>query len=323
MNNNKFFFNKETLKYSVIEKSYKKIFYKWTLYFFASILIAFVYYIVFSTFFDTPKELELKREKNELASYYSVLLGRIENSELVLKDIQQRDDNIYRTIFAKEPIPVDVRLFGIGGTNMYTELERFSNSDIVIKTTKALDMLSKKLYVQSKSFDEIVKLAKSKEDMLRSIPAIQPVSNKDLKRMASPFGIRIHPFYKVAKMHYGMDFTAPTGTEIYATGDATVLDVQKSERGYGNNVILNHGFGYETLYAHCAKILVRKGQKIKRGQVIALVGSTGMSLAPHLHYEVHVNGKPVDPINFYFNDLSPQQYDDMIQLASTSGQTFD
>lgn len=323
MGKEKFFFNIETLHYSIVKKSYVKIFFKLVYYFFASLFLACVYYIVFSTFFDTPRELELKREKDQLSSYYSVLLGRLENIEIVMKDIQQRDDNIYRTIFAKEPISSDIRLFGTGGSNMYSELEDFSNSDIVLKTTKTLDLLSKKIYIQSKSFDEIINLAKSKEQLLRSVPAIQPVSNKDLKRLASPFGYRIHPFYKVTKMHYGMDFTAPTGTEIYATGDAVVENVENSQRGYGNNIILNHDFGYKTLYAHCAKIIVKEGQIVKRGQVIGFVGSTGMSLAPHLHYEVRVNNKPVDPINYYFNDLKPEEYENMIQLASTSGQAFD
>ena len=240
-----------------------------------------------------------------------------------MEDLQERDDNIYRVIFEAEPIPSTVREAGIGGVDRYSELEGLSNGDIVIETAKKLDLIAKKAYIQSKSLDELENLAKRKEDMLRSIPAIQPISNSDLKRIASSFGMRIHPFYKVPKMHTGMDFTAPTGTDIYATGDGVVQKVDYSQRGYGNHVVIDHGFGYATLYAHMHSISVRPGQKVKRGSVIGQVGNTGMSVAPHLHYEVHKAGKQINPINYFFNDLTPEEYEKVIELSSLPTQSFD
>jgi murein DD-endopeptidase MepM/ murein hydrolase activator NlpD len=211
----------------------------------------------------------------------------------------------------------------MGGVDRYSELEGHTNSQIVIETAKRLDKLAKQVYIQSKSFDEVIEMARRKEEMIANIPAIQPVSNKDLRRVASPFGVRIHPFYKVLKMHTGMDFTAPIGTEIYATGNGIISDVIHSSRGYGNTIIIDHGYSYKTLYAHLSKTLVKPGQKVKRGDVIGLVGSTGMSMAPHLHYEVRKHDEPINPINFYFNDLTPEEYDKIIELASQSGQSLD
>ena len=212
---------------------------------------------------------------------------------------------------------------GIGGVNRYEELEGYDYSDIVIETSMRLDKILKKVYVQSKSFDDLITMAEEKEEMLRAIPAIQPISNKDLKRTASGWGYRIHPIYKIRKFHYGMDFTAPTGTEIYSTGDGTIVSLKSSKRGLGNHIIIDHGYGYTTIYAHMSRFNVRQGQKVKRGDVIGYVGSTGLSTAPHLHYEVKLNGKNVDPANYYFNDLSPDEYERMIELAMKSGQSFD
>ncbi|MCT4639631.1 MAG: M23 family metallopeptidase [Bacteroidales bacterium] len=319
----KYKFNKDTLNYDeVVVSKWKRVFRLLT-YVSASIFIAFIYYIIYSSFFDTPKERELKRECEMLTSYYQTLNKKFDRVDNVLKDIQQRDDNIYRSIYATEPIPWEKRVAGIGGASRNSELDALPNSDLVKNTSDRLDDIARRLYVQSRSFDEIISLVKNKEDMLRSIPAIQPISNRDLKRVASPFGMRIHPFYKVPKEHHGMDFTASSGTEIFATGDGVIKTVDHSKRGYGNKVVINHGYNYSTLYAHMSKIIVRKGQKVKRGQVIGYVGSTGMSMAPHLHYEVRISNKPVDPINYYFNDLTPEQFDKMIQLAANSGQAFD
>ena len=243
--------------------------------------------------------------------------------EIVLDDIQQRDDNIYRTIFEADPIPKSIRKQGFGGVNRYKKFAGYSNSDIIISTTKKIDQLTKQLYLQSKSFDDIINLTKDKSKMLASIPAIQPVSNKQLSRMASGYGYRIHPIYKTRKMHAGMDFSAKTGTEIYATGDGVISKVRRSKRGYGNHVKINHGFGYETLYAHMSKYIVRKGQKVKRGEVIGYVGNTGTSVAPHLHYEVHKNKRKINPVNFYYNDLNPEEYEKMIEISLQSNQSFD
>ncbi len=319
----KYRFNPDSLSFDREIHTLTKKFWKGFYYFLASLVMSVLYYIVFSLFFDTPQERGLRRENQELILQFELLNKKFDHISVVLADIQQRDDNIYRTIFEAEPIATSIRNAGIGGVERYSELEDLSNSKIVIETTKRLDKLSKQVYIQSKSFDEIIGLAKRKEEMIANIPAIQPISNKDLTRVASPFGVRIHPFYKVLKMHTGMDFTAPTGTEVYATGNGVVADVVFSARGYGNTIIIDHGFGYKTLYAHLSKSLVHPGTKVKRGDVIGLVGNTGMSMAPHLHYEVRKNDEPINPINFYFNDLTPAEYEKIIELASQSGQSLD
>lgn len=323
MPKSKYRFNPESLSFVREHISIRKKIGRIATYLSASIVVAVIYYIIFSLFFDTPSERGLKREKEELLVHFELLNRRFEQVSAVMEDLQKRDDNIYRVIFEAEPIPSTVREAGIGGVDRYSELEGLSNGDIVIETAKKLDLIAKKAYIQSKSLDELENLAKRKEDMLRSIPAIQPISNNDLKRIASSFGMRIHPFYKVPKMHTGMDFTAPTGTDIYATGDGVVQKVDYSQRGYGNHVVIDHGFGYATLYAHMHSISVRPGQKVKRGSVIGQVGNTGMSVAPHLHYEVHKAGKQINPINYFFNDLTPEEYEKVIELSSLPTQSFD
>lgn len=323
MPKSKYKFNHETLSFIKVKASLKQKFLRGFTYLMSTIVITIVYYSIYTAFFDTPKERGLKREREELRLQFELLNGKYDQVEAVLKDIQQRDENIYRTIFEAEPIPISVRTGGIGGADRYSELENLSNSEIVIEAAKKLDKITKEIYIQTKSFDEIIDLAKNKEEMVKSIPAIQPISNKDLTRVASPFGVRIHPYYKVLKMHTGMDFTAPTGTEVYVTGDGVVVDVDHSKRGYGNTIIVDHGFGYKTLYAHLSQTLVNVGKKVKRGEVIGLVGNTGMSLAPHLHYEVRKQDEPINPVNFYFNDLTPEQYEKIIILAANSGQSLD
>lgn len=316
-------FNPESLSYVKVKRSTKQKVLNFLTYFIASIILALVYWVVFYSFFDSPKEKGLKRQISELKLNYELIQKDFENMEAVLHDLQERDDNIYRTIFETEPIHSSVREAGIGGANNYQNLEDMENAEIVINVKKNLDKIMKKIYVQSVSYDEVIELAKNKKDMLASIPAIQPISNKDLKRTASGWGYRIHPIYKIRKFHYGMDFTAPTGTEIYATGDGTVSKVRSQRRGYGNKVIIDHGFGYQTLYAHMHKFNVKVGQKVKRGDIIGKVGNTGLSTAPHLHYEVILNGKRVNPVNYYFEDLSSTEYERMIELSLRSGQTFD
>ena len=226
----------------------------------------------------------------------------------VLDDIESRDDNIYRVIFEAEPIAENIRKAGFGGINRYKKLEGFKSSELMKESSNKMDKILKQLYIQSKSFDEVMDMAMKKKEMLASIPAIQPVSNKDLKRMASGYGYRIDPHYKTRAFHAGMDFTAPRGTPIYATGDGVVTRADRKAKGYGNHVRIDHGYGYVTLYAHMYKIKVRPGQKVKRGDIIGLVGNTGKSVGPHCHYEVRKNGKPLNPVHFYFNDLTPEQY---------------
>ena len=319
----KYYYDTKTLSYKRIELSNIDKFKNFIIYFTTSAILAFFILLFFFQYFDSPKEKRLKNEIQNLTTQYQVINNNLQQIELVLDDIQKRDDNIYRTIFEADPIPISIRKQGFGGVNRYEKLSGYSNSDLIINTTKKVDQLTKQLYLQSKSFDEIINLAKNKSEMLASIPAIQPVSNKDLKRMASGYGYRIHPIYKTRKMHYGMDFSAKIGTEIYATGDGVVSKVKRSKRGYGNYVKINHGYGYETLYAHMSKYIVKKGQKVKRGEVIGYVGNTGISTAPHLHYEVRKDNKKINPVNFYYNDLTPEEYEKMLELSSQYNQSFD
>jgi len=319
----KYYYDTKTLSYKRIELSglnkLKHLFY----FLIGSAFTGLIMIIVFFQFFDSPKEKKLNREIDILTSQYEIVEDKLSQLDLVLDDIQNRDDNIYRVIFEAEPIPKSIRKAGYGGINRYQNLKGYSNSELIINTNEKIDQISKQLYIQSKSYDEIIELAKNKEDMLASLPAIQPVSNKNLSRIASGYGYRIHPIYKTRKLHAGMDFSAKSGTPIYATGDGKISEVKKSRRGYGNHVIIDHSYGYKTLYAHMTKYIVHKGQKVKRGEVIGYVGSTGTSVAPHLHYEVHKNGRKINPVNFYYNDLNPDEYEKMLEISSQNNQSFD
>lgn len=319
----KYRFNTRTLSYERVELTTKVKILRVLSFLLASTVFGILFFFLVNNYIDSPKEKMLKREKNQLLSQYELLNKRMDQVNEVLEDIQRRDDEIYRVIFEAEPIADNIRKAGFGGVNRYKQLEGFKNSELIVESAQKLDQISKQLYIQSKSYDEVYKMATSKEKMLASIPAIQPVANKDLKRMASGYGMRMHPIYKRRKMHTGMDFSAEQGTEIYATGDGVVAEVENSRRGYGNHVVLSHGYGYKTLYAHMTQYIVRRGEKVKRGQVIGYVGNTGTSVAPHLHYEVIKNGEKVNPVNFYFNDLTPEEYEKMIEFSSTPTQSFD
>ena len=323
MARSKYKFNPESLRFDKIQLSFRAKIFRFLSYLFASILLAITYYVVLIIFFDTPKEKILQRELNQMTLQYELMQKKLGRMNDVLSNLEETDDNIYRTIFEVEPIPGSIREAGIGGINRYSELEGFENDEIVIKTAKALDKIRKKMYIQSRSYDDLIELARNKEEMIASVPAIMPISNKDLKRTASGWGMRMHPIYKIPIFHYGLDFTAPRGTEIYATGDGKILSVRRSKRGYGNHIVIDHGYGFETLYGHMTSFNVKKGQKVKRGDVIGFVGSSGTSTAPHLHYEVHKNRKPVNPINYFYNDLTAEEYDRMIEISMKSGQTFD
>ena len=319
----KYYYDTKTLSYKRIELSglnkLKRLFF----FLIGSAFTGLIMVIIFFQFFDSPKEKRLNREIDVLTSQYEIVDDKLRQVELVLDDVQNRDDNIYRVIFEADPIPKSIRKAGYGGVNRYENLKGLNNSDLIINTSEKVDQISKQLYIQSKSFDDIIELAKNKSDMLAALPAIQPVSNKNLSRMASGYGPRIHPIYKTRKMHTGMDFSAKSGTPIYATGDGKISKVTRSRRGYGNHVIIDHGYGYKTLYAHMQKYAVKKGQKVKRGEVIGYVGSTGTSVAPHLHYEVHKDGRKINPVNFYFNDLNAEEYEKMLEISSQNNQSFD
>ena len=319
----KYKFNPESLSFDKVRLGIKDILVRFIAYFIGSVIIAFVYWLIFAAFFDSPKEKALEREIQQLGIQYELINREMANVEKVLEDLQKTDDNLYRTIFEAEPIPATLRQGGVGGINRYSNLEGFSNSKLVIETASRLDKIRKRVYMQSKSFDELILLAKRKEDMLKAIPAIMPISNDDLTRTASGYGLRIHPIYKITKFHSGMDFTAPSGTDVYATGDGVIAAVQSSQRGLGKHIVIDHGFGYSSIYAHLNGFNVRKGQKVHRGDVIGFVGNTGTSVANHLHYEIKLNGKNVDPVNYYFEDLSPAEYERMIEIASKTGQSFD
>jgi len=319
----KYKFNPDSLSFDKIRLGVKALSLRFLAFFIGSVIIALFYWIIFASFLDSPKEKALKREVEQMTIQYDLIHREMANIENVLEGLQKTDDNLYRTIFDAEPVPATLREGGAGGVNRYEALEGYSNSNLVIETSKRLDIIRKKVYVQSKSFDDLITLAKGKEDILRCIPAILPVANKDLIRTVSGYGLRIHPFYKITKFHYGMDFTAPSGTDVYATGDGVVVDVQLAQRGLGNHIIIDHGFGYTSIYGHLLSSTVTKGQKVKRGDVIGFVGSTGMSLAPHLHYEIKINDVNVDPVNYYFNDLTAEEYEKIIEIASKTGQSFD
>lgn len=319
----KYTYDSKTLSYKKISRNWKVRLKEISLFALVSSAFGLVFYLVADLWFESPKERRMKRELDNMVLQYDLMNGKLDQLADVLGDIEKRDDEIYRTIFEAGPIPNELRTAGFGGANRYKNLEGFNNSELLIDTRKKLDKIANRTYVQSKSFDDVVEMAREKEQMLASIPAIQPVANKDLKRMASGFGYRIHPIYKVRKMHWGMDFTAPTGTPIYATGDGKVTTQKNSRSGYGNHIIIDHGYGYETLYGHMSKVEARRGQIVKRGDIIGYVGSTGRSTAPHLHYEVIKDGRKINPVNFYFNDLSPEEYDRVLETSSHSNQSFD
>ena len=323
MKNPKYKFNPESLSFDKISLGVRDILLRTLAILIGSVMIAVVFNFLYGLFFDTPKEKALKREIEQLTLQYELIHREMANLEKVIEHLQETDDNLYRTIFGAEPIQPTQRQAGIGGVNRYDELEGYNNSRLVIETARRLDDIRKDVYVQSKSFDELILLSREKENMLRSIPAIIPISTKDLTRIASGFGLRIHPIYKISKFHAGMDFTAPIGTEVYSSGDGTIESLNSGLRGMGNYVVINHGFGYSSLYAHLDSYSVKPGQKVHRGDVIGYVGNTGLSIAPHLHYEIKLNGLNVDPVNYFFNDLSAAEYEKMIEIASKTGQSFD
>ncbi len=320
----KFYYDPKTLSYRRIETSFWVRARNFIIFILSAILAGFLFVVATEGIFESPKEKALRRDNEFLKLKMELINKDLDDLSLVLSEMQKRDDNIYRIIFEAEPIDKEIRKVGMAGANRYKDLEGFASTELVKSSVKKLDKLKKQTYIQSKSFDEVVALAKNKNKLLSSIPAIQPVANQDLTRLASGFGMRIHPVYKVRKLHSGIDFSAPTGTPIYATGDGKVIpDNGLGGSGYGNFVIISHGFGYHTLYAHMSKINVKIGQQVKRGDIIGFVGSTGTSTAPHLHYEVIKNGEKINPINFFYNDLSPEEYEQMIILSSQENQSFD
>ncbi|GAB4318794.1 MAG: M23 family metallopeptidase [Bacteroidales bacterium] len=316
-------FNKKSLQFEEVEVTFKTRLLKALSVVATGLVFAAVVIFLAYTFLDSPKEKMLKREIAQYELQLKLINDRLDKYESVLADLADRDDNIYRVIFEADPVPSSIREGGFGGADRYARLEGYKNSDLLVETMKRLDKIQNKLVVQSESFDQVYDMAINKNKMLACIPAIQPVNNKDLKRLSSYYGYRTDPIYKVRKFHPGIDFSAPVGTEIYATGDGVVKAIYNSRRGYGNHLVIDHGYGYETMYAHVHEFKVRKGEHVRRGQLIATVGNTGKSTAPHLHYEIWKDGKKVNPIYYFFNDLSPEQYELVLDMASRPTQTLD
>lgn len=320
----KYFYDSETLSYKKIErKKGRRIGYT-LIAIVGSFLAGFILLLIYLNLpqVETPKEKALQRELQNMTLQYGVLNKKMGQAQNVLSNVENRDNTIYRVYFEANPIPDAQRKAGFGGINRYKDLEGYDNSELIIETAKKMDILEKQIVVESKSLDEITKLAKKKEKLLAAIPAIMPVKNEDLKHMASGYGMRMHPILKILKMHNGMDFSSPIGTEVYATGDAVVKKASRGT-GFGNLIILNHGFGYQTYYAHLSGYNVKVGEHVKRGEVIGYVGNTGLSTGPHCHYEVHKNGQVINPINFYHGDLTAEEYSIMLEQSTLETQSLD
>ncbi|RKR15354.1 peptidase M23-like protein [Maribacter vaceletii] len=321
----KYYYDPDTLSYRKIEPKKSKRYRNISFFFLGSFLFGLLglIFLLNTNLINTPKELSLQREVKNYELQFELLDKKMEQIEDVLANIEDRDNNIYRLYFEANPIPEEQRRAGFGGINRYKSLEGFNNSDMVIATTKRLDVIKKQMAIQSKSLDEITILAEEKEKLLAAIPAIQPINNEDLTRMASGYGWRSDPFTKARKMHYGMDFTAPKGTPIYASGDGKIVRADNNSSGYGKHIRIDHGYGYLSLYAHLSQYNVKKGQKVKRGDLIGFVGSTGRSEAPHLHYEVWKEKDRINPINFYYGSLSPIEFENMLKFANQENQSLD
>lgn len=321
----KYYYDPEKLAFTKIKTKKGKKIGVVVLFLAAAGLFGFLCFVALlnTPFFETPKDRLQAREIEYMKIQYELLNRKTALIEEALNSVEERDNNLYRTYFNSTPIPEEQRKAGFGGVNRYKGLEGYNNSQLVEGTTKRLDVLAKELVIQSKSLDEIAKLAKDKEKLLAAIPAIQPVKNEDLRMMASGFGYRTDPFTKVRKFHAGMDFSARTGTPVYATGDGVVTIADARSSGYGNHIVIRHGFGYETLYGHLSRYKAKAGQRVKRGDVIGYVGSTGRSEAPHLHYEVHKNGPVVNPLNFYYGNISAKEYILISKLANQENQSLD
>ena len=321
----KYYYDSENLAYRKIKTKKRTKFAYAVLFLVASALFGVLSFVVLlnTPFFETPKDRLLTREIDNFKLQYAILNKKMDQIDEVLANIEDRDNNLYRVYFNTSPIPMEQRKAGFGGVNRYKQLEGYDNSELVVNTSKRVDMISKELVIQSKSLDEILKLAKEKNNLLAAIPAIQPVRNENLRQIASGFGYSSDLFTIVGKFHEGMDFSAKTGTPIYATGDGVVARADNTASGYGNHIVIRHGYGYETLYGHLSKYKCRAGQRVKRGDIIGYVGSTGRSEAPHLHYEVHKGGEVVNPINFYYGNISAAEYVVITKLANQENQSLD
>lgn len=319
----KYFYNTHTLRYEKLETPLRVKLLRVFSFIASALVTSFIILFIGQKYFPSANERQLQVENANLRYSYKLLNGEVDELNQRMVALEKRDNSVYRSIFESNPIPDSARAKSIEKIDELKKVSDMSEDYLVTSIASSLQLLNNRVGFQQKSFNEIEKLIDRKQDLLAAIPAIQPVSNKDLERIASGFGYRIDPVYKIPKMHAGLDFTAPTGTPIYATADGTIKEANFNTGGYGNHVVINHGYGYETLYGHMVRIKARAGQKVKRGDIIGWVGSTGKSTGPHCHYEVHKNGEPVDPVYYFYNDLTPEQYDRLLKLAATRNQSFD
>lgn len=319
----RYIFNQLTQDFEVLETPKSRTFMRILLISLSVLGVAFLFAILLFTFIKSPKEKAQARELEYMKLKYEILNDRLDDLEALMTDMEQRDNNLYRMMFEADPIPSQVRRSGFSDADRYADLYGYMNSDLVVSAARKMDVIASQLYNQSVSYDSLFVMARNKSDMLAHIPAIFPLKETEVKYISSYFGYRPDPIYKIEKFHSGMDFSANLGTEAYATGDGVVYDVERNEWGYGNMVILDHGYGYKTRYAHLLKPAVRKGQKVKRGQVIGYIGATGKATGVHLHYEVLKNDDQIDPINFFYQDLTPDEYDLILQQSTLPTQTMD
>jgi Peptidase family M23 len=320
----KYYYDTITCKYERVKTTTGDIVFNVLGIFSLSLALAVGMLLLFSNFFESPREIILRNEVQEMEFYYEGLTKKIEQLNKVVSEMEDRDDNIYRSVLGAEPIDKSIRKGGIGGADRYDAIrtKNIIHKDLIINLTESVDKVRRKVYIESKSQGEVLDLARNKVQMFAAIPAIQPVSNKKLLSLASGYGLRIHPVYKVRKMHYGIDFAAPIGTPIYATADGTVITVEFSFSGYGKMVEIDHGFGYKTRYAHMHGFAVSAGKKVNRGELIGYVGSTGLSTAPHLHYEIHRNGVAINPVYYLFNDLNAEEYEKVLKRAAVENMSL-
>lgn len=323
MKKDKYYYDPRTLKYEKIKKSAVGIALRVLAFLGAALAIAVVIVLISFSLLKSPREKMLQLEVIMMSEEYKALQQKVEGITNIVGQLENRDDNIYRVIFESDPVPNEIRKMGVGGVDRYEYLNQFSQKELIKSTAEKIDNLERRIYVQSKSYDELAKVIMEKESLLRAIPAILPVKQNKSVRFSSGFGFRIDPIYKSAKMHKGVDFAAPVGTNIYATADGKVVSAGAESDGYGKKVVINHGFGYQTLFGHMSRVIVRNGQSVKRGQLIGQVGNTGKSTGPHLHYEVIKNNYAINPVNFFHGDLSVEEYEEFISIANSSNQSFD
>ena len=321
----KYYFDAETLSYRPIKATNINRIINFLLFVLSSFSFGLICLLILlnSDILNTPSEVAQKRTIQNYELQFDILNKKLSQLESVVANVEERDNNLYRVYFEASPIPEEQRYAGFGGVNRYRDLEGYDNSELIINTTKRLDILTKQTVVQSRSLDEIERLAANKSELIAAIPTIQPIKNKDLTRVASGFGYRIDPFTKKRRFHYGMDFTAKRGTPVYATGNGIVKRADNRSSGYGKHIRIDHGFGYVSLYAHLTKYSVRRGQRVKRGDIIGYVGNTGRSAGPHLHYEILKDKKKINPLNFYYGNLSPKEFEALLSQSKQENQSLD